>query len=247
MNFSGLIQQEAFKIVKRKDSRWLVSALLLLFLLMFILAYTQPQNFEPKYMLENCFSTLQWVPIIVIIIGATSIGSEFQSGAIKNLVSRSKYRFSIIGAKFVVLFGYSFCLYFALMLLTLIISFIFFPGIITKRAWTAMFLWISGSYIENIMILSLVVLLAIIFKSAAGAVSIGIIFYLFVNLLNGFLFDLIKKVNILKWNPFNMLNLKGELINASLEQSTQLSILQLFLAIISYVILFVLLSLSRAV
>lgn len=31
MNFSGLIQQEAFKIVKRKDSRWLVSALLLLF------------------------------------------------------------------------------------------------------------------------------------------------------------------------------------------------------------------------
>ena len=53
-------------------------------------------------------------------------------------------------------------------------------------------------------------------------------------------FRIISSIDIWKWNLINMLNFKGQLIDASMQRETHLSIFEFLLAMTIYIIVFVL-------
>lgn len=55
-------------------------------------------------------------------------------------------------------------------------------------------------------------------------------------------FRIISSIDIWKWNLINMLNLKGQLIDASMQGQTHSSIFEFLLAMTIYIIVFVLVS-----
>lgn len=73
------------------------------------------------------------------------------------------------------------------------------------------------------MILSLVLLLANVFRSTAAAISIGIVGYFGLYIIEGMMIKVMNRWEWLKWNPLNILNLPLQLTESNADKVTLLS------------------------
>ena len=232
------IKFEILKLVRRKDTKVLMCALLTYYIGMIVLTIVAPSYFGSKFMLENSFSTLQFIPIVLIILSSDLISSEYQLGTIKSLIISSRSRLIIFISK-IITFFVTLLIFFSLIgLLDFVVGNIFFKKQFDYSVEKAMDLWILGSIVEMLMLGALVFLLSIVSKNAAIPVSVGVLMYLLAGLVDGMNFNLISKMNFLKWNPINLLNFKAQLIDATMQKHTHLSLSSLILGILCYSILF---------
>ena len=96
----------------------------------------------------------------------------------------------------------------------------------------------GGNFIGLWLILTLVLLLATLFKNATVAVSVGIIGYFASSIVASLMFMLIAKWEWLKWNPINMLNLSSQVVDSSYKVLTKLSVEQLVWGNLGYIVVF---------
>ncbi|WP_245190573.1 ATP-binding cassette domain-containing protein [Lactiplantibacillus plantarum] len=102
---------------------------------------------------------------------------------------------------------------------------------------------VGGEFLNTWLLLSLVLLIAALFKSSGAAVAVGIIGYFVLGMVNIPMIALIRKYTWLKWNPLNMFNFSAQLGLPTLSKITKLTDVQLFWGNLAYIILFLVLGL----
>ncbi|MCV3740081.1 ABC transporter permease subunit [Lentilactobacillus hilgardii] len=241
-----LVRQELFKLVHKK-STWATSIILLVIMTTFaVISRNHPNTFDPKGMFPDLFTGIIWIVLFMIAASSSIISMEFQYGTIKELLYRKYYRGEILVSKWITMFLYS--VYFMLLafVYSLILKLVLFNGTFQlsenygyKHSILATTIYTSlAQFVALWLILSLVLLLANLFKSSAAAISVGIIGYFAINVISSMLTIIIKKWTWLKWNPLNMMNYPGQVASPELHKLTLLSTNELLIGSLVYMVIF---------
>lgn len=241
-----LVKQELFKLVHKK-STWITSVMMLIIMTIYaFIARNNANTFDPKAIYIGLFTGMTWVVFFMIAASSSIISMEFQYGTIKELLYRKYYRGEILVSKWITMFLYS--VYF--MLLAFVYALIlkvtvlnsnfqlsenygYKHSILTTTIYTSL-----AQFVSLWLILSLVLLLANLFKSSAAAISVGIIGYFAISIISSLLAIVIKKWTWLKWNPLNMMNYPNQVASPSLKHITLLSTNELLIGSLVYMAIF---------
>lgn len=242
---STLIRQELFKIYKKKSTFILFGVVTLLMILMSVFSNNKPDIFDPENTFISAYSAFSWIVFIMIVQASTIISMEFEYGTIKNLLYRNFSRTQVIISKCIALFIYSISLYVGTSIIAIILKLFtasdlsLLQKVNENMSLIQVYLFNTlGNFVGLWLVISLVLLLSCIFRSSTISIVAGFIFYFATSIVSGILFLVIEKWEWVKWNPTNMLNLSGQINNAEIESLTQLSLSQLFVGNIIYIIIF---------
>ena len=247
-----LVRQEIFKLVHKK-STWATSIILLVIMTIFaVISRNHPNTIDPKTIFVSLFTGFDWIVLFMIAAASSIISMEFQYGTIKELLYRKYYRGEILVSKWLAMVLYSIYFIALAFVYSLILKLILFNGTFQLSETygnkhsilvTALYTSLSG-FVALWLVLSLVLLLANLFKSSAAAISVGIIGYFAINVISSMLIIAIKKWTWLKWNPLNMMNYPNQVISPSLKHMTLLSTNELLIGSLVYMVIFLLISYS---
>ncbi|KRL53678.1 ABC superfamily ATP binding cassette transporter, membrane protein [Furfurilactobacillus rossiae DSM 15814] len=205
----------------------------------------KPALFPAKQFFQSNFLSAPFLVLFMIAAVASTITMETQYGTIKSVLSQRYSRTQVLISKWLVMLTYSIYLYVMTSVLALIAKAIFVNSKFSltdkgdvHEIWQDWLVTLGSNFLTVWLLLSLVFLMATLFKSSAAAISIGIIGYFALSIINGFLVVLIHLYEWVKWNPLNFLNYPAQLNNPSLSQITKLSTTQLFWGNIGYIALF---------
>ncbi|KRM41647.1 ABC transporter permease [Lentilactobacillus parafarraginis] len=241
-----LVRQEIFKLIHKK-STWAASVVLLVLMTgIAVMSHNQPNTFNPQAMYQESFMAVPWIYLFMIAASASIIAMEFQYGTIKELLYRKYYRGQIIISKWITMVLYSVYFFVLALAYSFILKLIFFSGTFqldetygAKHTVFAQTVYYSlTQFVALWLILSLVLLLANLFKSSAVAITIGIVGYFALSVVASILAILIKKWTWLKWNPLNMMNYPSQYISPSLKSMTLLSTNELLIGSLVYTAIF---------
>ncbi|MFD1125041.1 ABC transporter permease [Lentilactobacillus raoultii] len=245
-----LVRQEIFKLVHKK-STWATSVLLLIIMTVFaVVSQSHPSTFEPKSMFIEQFTGFNWVVLFMIAASSSIISMEFQYGTIKELLYRKYYRGEVLISKWITMVLYSIYFIALVFVYSLILKFILFNNTFQLSETygnkhsillTALYTSLSG-FVALWLILSLVLLIANLFKSSAAAISVGIIGYFAINVVSSILTIIIKKWTWLKWNPLNMMNYPNQVVSPDFKHLTLLSTNELLMGSLVYMVIFLAIS-----
>lgn len=241
-----LINQELYKIFKKKSSIIIPVIIFALMIAMAVLSNNYEDILKPESQFKQGYTGFSWIFFLMIIQAATIITMEFHYGTIKNLLYRNYSRMSIILSKFIALFIYSLALFIVTTLITLGLKLILFSDMdILKQSGDNLSLLqehlLTGlaTYIGMWLILSLTLLISCLLKSPGVSIAVGIVFYFASSVISGILFAAIDQWEWLKWNPINMLNLSIQVLdNEVFKKMTKLELHELYFGNIVYIIIF---------
>lgn len=246
-----LVKQECFKLL-HKSSTYIASAtLLLLMAALGVLSKYYPSSWgKPESQFVQLFAGVFWIPLFMIAACSAIIAMEFQYGTIKELLYRKYYRGQILISKWITMFLYSIYFFLVSLAWALVIKVVLFNDTFQLNdkynsqltIINATFLIIVGSFLILWMILSLVLLLANIFRSTAAAISIGIVGYFGLYIIEGMMVKIMDRWEWLKWNPLNVLNLPLQLTEPNTDKLTLLSTPEMVGTCLGYTAFFLVLS-----
>ncbi|AFR99310.1 ABC transporter permease [Lentilactobacillus buchneri] len=246
-----LVKQEIFKLLHKK-STYAVSATLLILMTVFgVLTRNYPKYWgDPKGLFVEMFTGINWIVLFMIAACSSIIAMEFQYGTIKELLYRKYYRGQILVSKWITMLLYSIYFYALSFVWSMLLKVVLFNDKFKlsdtyqsgHSVIEAQWLGIIGSFLTIWLVLSLVLLLANVFKSTAAAISIGIIGYFALSMVSGVMFLLMHKWEWLKWNPLNMMNLPQQLLSSSVHKMTLLSTPEMVVGSLVYTAIFMAIS-----
>lgn len=244
-----LVNQELYKILKKKSSIIIPIIIFILMITMAILSNNHDDILKPEAQLKQGFTGFSWIFFLMIIQAATIITMEFHYGTIKNLLYRNYSRTSIILSKFIALFIYSLALFILTILISLVLKSLLFSNIdILKQSGDSLsllqehLLTALATYIGMWLILSLTLLISCLLKSPGVSIAVGIVFYFASSVVSGILFAAINQWEWLKWLPINMLNISTQILdNDMFKKMTKLELHELFIGNIAYISVFLIL------
>ncbi|WP_283678930.1 ABC transporter permease [Lentilactobacillus sp. Marseille-Q4993] len=233
----SILNQEIFKMT-HKNSTWTsILALTVLTILLAVSNLYQTKIQDVKFYFSSGFAGFQWLLLITIVISASFITMEFEYGTIKQLVIQSSNRFTIFGTKIFLVACYSVFLHIFIIILTLGIKFLMFPSLnlnenyMHQRSLIINLLANAGlDVFSSFLIISIVAFLAAFGSNSAISISVGLgVTFLGQGLSHLIIQSMIKQVPIVKWNPFNMLNLQEQFANANYHYISHLTTGQLLI------------------
>lgn len=246
-----LVKQETFKLLHKKSTYAVSATLLILMTLFAVLSRSHPKYWgQPQDQFVQLFTGINWIVLFMIAACSSIIAMEFQYGTIKELLYRKYYRGEILVSKWITMLLYSIYFYVVAFVWSLLMKVVLFNDkfqlsdkysgghTVMETQW----LGIVGSFLTIWLVLSLVLLLANIFKSTAAAISIGIIGYFALNIVSSIMFVLMQKWEWLKWNPLNMMNLSNQLVSSSFHKMTLLSTPEMVAGSLVYTAIFMAIS-----
>lgn len=245
---TNIFKQEIFKIVHRKLFIYMP---LVLFILMSLVALATRGN-NGRFYIISAFAGFQWLVIIMIILSSSTISMEFQYGTIKKLITESNDKSSIFLSKWILMIFYSIFLHILSVIFTIILKFLIygkqFPfGSGYLHSISLMSNLISNTIIDilvSIFIISAVFILAVATGTSAIAIATSLGFCFFgQGISNALISSIGKKIAIIKWNPFNMLNVANQWGNPDYFNITKLSQNELIIGNVVYIIIFIALGL----
>ena len=243
-----LYRQELTKLFKKKSTIWCAVVLVGIALIFATLAHVKPTIFPAKVMFSANFEVRQFIVFFMVAAAATMVTMEFQFGTIKQVLTQRYSRRLVLVSKWLVLLTYSLLLYigsslFAILLKVSLMNDKF--AIFTRpKFWHGWLAGVGGDFLNTWLLISIVLLVAALFKSSGAAVTVGIIGYFVLGMVNIPMIALIRKYTWLKWNPINMFNYAAQLGSPTLDKITKLSNSQLFWGNIAYLVLFLALGLQ---
>ncbi|GHP13775.1 membrane protein [Lentilactobacillus fungorum] len=226
-----LVKQEMYKLLHKKSTPAVSVVLLIIMTIFGVLSKTNPKYWGPKDMFVSMYTGENWVVLFMIAACSSIIAMEFQYGTIKELLYRKYYRGEILVSKWITMLVYSIYFFVLTFVYSLILKVILYNSKFKLSDTYAnnhsivetQVLGMVGAFLSVWLILSLVLLLANVFKSTAAAISIGIIGYFALSMVSGLMFVLMQKWDWLKWNPLNMMNLPSQIVDNSYHKMTLLS------------------------
>ncbi|KRK47111.1 ABC transporter permease [Secundilactobacillus kimchicus] len=242
-----LVRQELFKLIKKR-STWITTIIMLVTQIgLAIWAKTTPKVLDPRAVFDQQFFGVVWYLFFLIAAAASIITMEFQYGTIKEVLYRKYYRGEIMVSKWLTLFIYS--LYWVVLswVVSMLLRAVLFADKIDLGAKVAngntvlmdSIQQTAASFLTLWLLLSLVLLLANLFKNSAVAVSVGIVGYFVTQTLASILTMLIHKWAWLKWNPLTMLFYPSQLSSYDMYHAmTKLTNVQMFCGNVVYIAIF---------
>lgn len=219
-----LIGQELYKLT-HKVGTWLALAVMVALQLVFVAARLMyPKLFDLAGLIQGDFLADSIIVFIMIASTASIVAMEFQYGTIRQLLYRQYYRSQVFIAKLVTLVLQFILLHVVASLVTFAATALAFPSYSwTAHSWQHYWLGQGGNALTLLMLMSVVLLLATLFKTNAAAISVGFVGYFMAQLASLILTMLIAKWDWLKWLPFTMLMTGKQVIDSSLADMTKLS------------------------
>ena len=185
--------------------------------------------------------------ILLIIQASTIISMEFHYGTIKNLLYREYSRTTMIISKIITLFIIS-LIYFAITIIASIgIGSLFFNDLNIFESsgnqlslFNQLLLVSLGTFVGVWLVLSLTLLLSCATNSTGVAIAVGIVLFCkyYISSSSN---DTFRKIEWLKWNPINMMNIMIQTVEKGFSKSTKLELHELFIGNIAYISIFLIL------
>lgn len=240
------LKRELYKMKHRKLP-WAIVVLLIIFMATMGVAMGRDYG---KLLVMTCYNSSQIIMLILVLVGSTIFSTEFQNGTIRSLLYHSPNKKSIYFAKLMAMFLYDVFLH----LMAVAITVLFNSNSIINNpvSWNSIYkyhhtlflnmIMTSGiDLVSSVLIISIVCLTSCLINSntIVIVVNAAIVFMgssVSANLLNAG----VSYKDIVRWNPFNMLNLTTQYYNYSTYHLTSmLSNNQLFLGTVCYTTMFV--------
>ncbi|WP_129044730.1 ABC transporter permease [Companilactobacillus metriopterae] len=242
------LRHELYKLIHRKLP-WLVIIIMILF--MIIMGIGMGSDYG-KLLVMTSYNSSQIILLLLVIVGSTIFSMEFQNKTILTLLYRSKNKSSVFLAKFFTLIIYSILLHVIAMIVTIIFN--MFPLINNPVSLNSIYKYHQYLFVNmlmttgvdivvSILIISLICLTSCLINSNTIVIVINaIIIFMGSGLSSNLLNANVRYVNIVRWNPLNMLNLTTQYYNYSTYHLTSmLSNIQLLMGTILYAMIFLLL------
>ncbi|KAF1305522.1 ABC transporter permease [Candidatus Enterococcus willemsii] len=219
-----LITNEWIKLSKKK-STWIM--LVMLVMMVFGLTWVMRIASSGEMLANDNFSRLtdmtSFLNLFVVIVAASMLAEEFSRGTIKFLLIRPYSRTQILAAKFITAFLYAVVGTVILFVSSFIASNLLLtaesPMNVVEGFNGASALIVALSYAGTnllliLLYLSLTIFISAVIRSQSLAVGLGIGVLFGSSMINGLLTLAMQKYPWLKWNMFNMLNIKNLLPEA---------------------------------
>ncbi|MDC2838541.1 ABC transporter permease [Limosilactobacillus mucosae] len=243
------LRKELYKLRHRKLP-WTI--ILLMLALMIIIGLGMGRTYS-KLLVMTCYDSSVTIMLLLIIVGSTIFSMEFQNGTIISLMYRAKSRSAVFFAKYITLVIYNVILHVIAMILTVLLNIV--PIINNPVSWTAiykyhqplvvnMFMNTGVDLVTSTFIISLICLFSCLINSNVVVIAINaLLIFMGSGLSSNLLLAHVGPSKIIRWNPFNMLNLTNQYYNyATYHISSMLTNGQLLTGTICYTIIFTLLA-----
>lgn len=244
-----VIHQELYKLTHRKLP-WLI--MLVMVALMIIIGLSMGRDYS-NLLVMTSYDSSTIILLLLVIVGSTIFSMEFQNGTIIPLMYHSQSRTEVFFAKMIVLFIYDVLLHLVAMLVTILLNIV--PIINNPISWTAIYkyhqpLWLNMintagvDLVTSAMIISLICLTSVLINSNIAVIALNaLIIFMGSGLSSNLQLAHVGPSRLIRWNPFNMLNLTNQYYNyGTYHFTTLLSNGQLLMGTISYTIIFTLLA-----
>lgn len=247
-----LYRQEMFKLWKRRGT-WLGLAFLVLQNLGFAwLGVAYQTHIVAKQFWVADFASPAFIVFMMIAASAGSISSEFEFDTLKNVVTQAYSRTAVLVSKWLTMFTHSVVLYGLATGLTLVNRLIWpnyqfaltatMPGS-HQLLWRYWFTAQAANFVTLWLVLSVVFLVAAMFKKGLVATLCGVVGYFALGVISRLMFQLIDKWEPLKWNPINLMNYAVQVTMPFLTKLTHLTNTQMLWGNLGYIGLFMALGL----
>ncbi|HDC5722687.1 TPA: ABC transporter permease [Staphylococcus aureus] len=237
-----LIKQECFKLFKKKSTFIAPIVFILLMVAQGYIATKYNEIFTPQESFTSAYNGFSWFAFILIIQASTIISMEFHYGTIKNLLYREYSRTTMIVSKIITLFIISLIYFVITIIASIVIGSLFFNDLnIFESSGNQLLLVSLGTFVGVWLVLSLTLLLSSATNSTGVAIAVGIVFYFASSILAVIQTALLEKIDWLKWNPINMMNIMLQTVEKGFSKSTKLELHELFIGNIAYISIFLIL------
>lgn len=234
------LKEETYKFCHEKI------ALLGLLVLLVTTLYSTLTKTINKSTLIFAFGAIEWIPVIIIAVGAAFFEMEYDNKTIVMLLYKNSSKLKIYLAKFLVVFCYSIALALGAILLTFLLSLLTVPGQYHWLAYyqghtilTDLLLNLFGAVIYCFFIVGLSVMLIMLVKANTVVICIGLVLaYFGASFSTALMHTFPTAVEILKWNPLNMIFISQQLTRGSFALKSNLTNFQLIIATVVYGIIF---------
>ncbi|HCU2371784.1 TPA: ABC transporter permease [Staphylococcus aureus] len=237
-----LIKQECFKLFKKKSTFIAPIVFILLMVAQGYIATKYNEIFTPQESFTSAYNGFSWFAFLLIIQASTIISMEFHYGTIKNLLYREYSRTTMIVSKIITLFIISLIYFIITIIASIVIGSLFFNDLnIFESSGNQLLLVSLGTFVGVWLVLSLTLLLSSATNSTGVAIAVGIVFYFASSILAVIQTALLEKIDWLKWNPINMMNIMLQTVEKGFSKSTKLELHELFIGNIAYISIFLIL------
>lgn len=241
------LRQELYKLNHRRLP-WLV--LIIMAALMVMIGMGMGRSYS-KLLVMTCYASSMIIMLLLVIVGSTIFSMEFQNGTIIPLIYRSGSRSAVFFAKFITLFLYNLFLHAVAIVITVLLNIV--PIINEPVSWMAIYqyhqpliinmLATSGvDLVTSTLIISFICLTSALINSNTVVIAVNaLIIFMGSGLSSNLLSAHVGPSWLVRWNPFNMLNLTNQFYNYSTYHlTTMLSNQQLLWGTLAYTILMLL-------
>lgn len=244
MKFS--LYQEFYKLGHKKIA-WI--APLVLLGLMVLAGYSIGYN-QSRLLMATCYDAPDWIMLILVVVGATTFSMEFQNNAILTLLYKAPNQANVYLAKYLVMLGYALFLHGLAIIFTLGLRYL---SLNVRVPWSTIYLYrqplwanmlttAAVDLLTTLFIVSLVFLLSCLFNSNAVVISVSLLMVFMGQFVSSSLLNINRWAAVLRWNPFNMINLTRQYYNYTTYYATShLENSQLLIGTFSYTLLFIVL------
>lgn len=165
-----LYRQELIKLFKKKSTLWCGLILIGTALIFASLARVKATIFPAKALFSANFEAQQFIVFFMVAAAATMMTMEFQFGTIKQVLTQRYSRRLVLVSKWLVLLTYSLLLYVGSSLLAILLKVSLVNDKFTifthAKFWHGWLAGVGGDFLNTWLLLSIVLLVATLFKSS---------------------------------------------------------------------------------
>ncbi|WP_165964848.1 ABC transporter permease subunit [Periweissella cryptocerci] len=229
---NNLLKQEIYKLALKKSTKWLFG---ILFLLVIILGNVFSRFGGTNEYFGSYGFVGMLISIIILVNASASLMTEWNTGSIKILLSRQYSRITVFFSKLITLVLMHLALLFTAFVGMMLSRVIFFAGKSVKISW---FEPVIANLLTTWMVVAITILLVVLLRSSAVALTIGMILTVGGSLISGLMTTLIAHFTFVKWLPTNMLMAGQEYRQPLLHSMTSLSVPEIVGGNLIYLVIF---------
>ncbi|TPR14802.1 ABC transporter permease [Apilactobacillus timberlakei] len=194
-------------------------------------------NVDHEAFAFNIFNdNIDLVMIAMIVFASTIMIGDFANNTVKYLFSRQFSRLQIFISKLIV------TVFMYIYLIAMSYIFTFITKMIFNRSGDMGMKYINqntfGIAWLLLLLLPMVMLVSNIVKNNGVAIALGIVFFFASSMISGFSILLMRKWEILKFSPFNFLNVYNQFLDHGTKAMTHLSLTTMEIGTVVYALIF---------
>ncbi|WP_119326442.1 ABC transporter permease [Companilactobacillus musae] len=238
------LNKEAYKLVHQKITWFAPLFVLILMIIMGILM----NGSEQKLLIMTSYDSSEWILFALVVVSSTIFTLEFQDNTILTMLYKSDNKLQVYGSKLILVFIYNIVLHILAIIFTIVLQ---LTPLNVHLSWlminqyqqtllSNLLMTILVDIVSSTLIISIIFFTSCIVNLNAIVITLNLmIVFLGQSASSSLMIANLKYIDIIKWNPLNMINLTKQYYNyGSYHIVSHLSNSQLLIGNIFYSLLF---------